>query len=135
MCIAAQSADPQLMPRTFPDGPCAAVSLALSTFEAADFTAAIVEDARRRAVLLAAPWPMPPRAAVDHQQSVRVLLLRSRPDAALHWPDWPASAAGLERHLGAPLDLVDVITIAAGRWRSVLCPDAGCCPPQGRLCA
>ena len=123
------------MVRTFPEGPRAAVALALSAFEATDFTAAIVEDAHRRAVLLAAPWPTPPRAAADHQQSVRVLLLRSRTDAALHWPDWPASAASLERHLGAPLDLVDVITIAGGRWRSVLCTDAGCCPPQGRLCA
>lgn len=123
------------MLRTFPEGPRAAMALALSTFDAADFTAAIVEDARRRAILLAAPWPMNPRTAEDHQQRLRVLLLRSRHDAALHWPDWPASAADLEGHLGVPLDLVDVITIAGGRWRSVLCTDAGCCPSQGRLCA
>ena len=32
---------------------------------------------------------------------------------------------------GLPLDLLDVVLVRAGRWRSYLCRDLACCPPHG----
>lgn len=40
--------------------------------------------------------------------------------------------AELDRALGeSALVVSDIILVRGGRWRSYLCPDLGCCPPEG----
>jgi hypothetical protein len=63
----------------------------------------------------------------------RVVLVRSGHGEDLRWPDWPMCLSELELRLGQ-IDLVDVIKVTDGRWRSLLCADLTCCPPQGGFC-
>lgn len=40
--------------------------------------------------------------------------------------------AELDRALAdSAIEVCDVVLVRAGRWRSYLCPDLGCCPPEG----
>lgn len=53
------------------------------------------------------------------------------------WWDAPAPSAAIVESLTAALDLagvdvLDAIAVTGDRWRSLLCDDAECCPPEGK---
>jgi Domain of unknown function (DUF4192) len=46
-------------------------------------------------------------------------------------PNQPIGAHLDEQARGVGLDVVDTLIITRNRWRSLRCPDAQCCPPEG----
>lgn len=58
-----------------------------------------------------------------------VVIARVSQDALLDWPSWAHDVQTLQL---PSTSIRDVLVVSFGRWRSLLCRDARCCPPCGR---